>query len=72
METPVTNTANESDFLALLEQRPMPVADLLSQIHACELANPTKAEEWTLVDDELRPNGVFYSIRDKDLRSSSS
>ena len=44
METPVTNTANESDFLALLEQRPMPVADLLSQIHACELANPTKAE----------------------------
>ena len=70
METPVTNAANESDFLALLEQRPMPVADLLSQIHACELANPTKAEEWTLVlIDELSDRtefpGLYLAIKDR-------
>ncbi|HRT28311.1 MAG TPA: GreA/GreB family elongation factor [Kiritimatiellia bacterium] len=70
MEVPVTNAANENDFLTLLEQRPMPVADLLAQIHACELVNKAKAEEWTLVlIDELTDRtefpGLYLAMKDR-------
>ncbi|HRR34996.1 MAG TPA: GreA/GreB family elongation factor [Kiritimatiellia bacterium] len=70
METPVTNTVAENDFLALLEQRPLPVTDLLSQIHACEPVNKPKAEEWTLIlVDELTDQadfpGLYLAIKDR-------
>jgi transcription elongation GreA/GreB family factor len=70
MEDSVTNTVTESDFLALLEQRPLPVVDLLSQIHACETANRAKAAEWTLVlveelTDRTEFPGLFLAIKDR-------
>ena len=70
MEDPVTNTVTESDFLALLEQCPLPVVDLLSQIHACETANRAKAAEWTLVlveelTDRADFPGLFLTLKDR-------
>ena len=49
MEAVPTHVPNEAEFLALLEQKPQPVADLLTRIRACESQDADKAAEWTLL-----------------------
>jgi transcription elongation GreA/GreB family factor len=49
MEAVPIDAENEAGFLALLEQKPPPVADLLTRIRACGARDEARAVEWTLL-----------------------
>jgi transcription elongation GreA/GreB family factor len=63
MEAEPTYAENEAGFLALLEQKPLPVNDLLTCIRVCEASDKAKAGEWTLMlVQELTDNADFAGL----------
>ena len=65
MEVVPTYAQNEASFLSLLEKQPLPVADLLTLIHACASSEKSngKAEEWTaMLMQELTEAADFAGL----------
>ena len=70
MEAVATDTINEAEFLALLEQKPQPVADLLTRIRACGIRDEAKAAEWTLLlvqelTDAADFAGLYLTVKER-------
>ena len=70
MEAVSTHATNEAEFLALLEQNPQPVDDLLACIRACGIRDGVKAAEWTLMliqelTDAADFAGLYLTVKDR-------
>ncbi|HNX33175.1 MAG TPA: GreA/GreB family elongation factor [Kiritimatiellia bacterium] len=71
MDAVPTYSQIESQFLGLIEKKPLPVADLLTLIHTCAVTeNSSKAEEWTsmLVQELIETadfTGLYQVVKDR-------
>ena len=71
MDALQTYSQTEAQFLSLLEETPLPVADLLTLIHTCVVTeNGNKAEEWAaMLMQELTEKadftGLYLVIKDR-------
>jgi transcription elongation GreA/GreB family factor len=78
MDAVPTQAETEAQFLRLMEQRPLPAADLLTLVHTVAVAEPgKKADEWAaLLMQELTEAadfaGLYLVIKDRTPQLSGS